>query len=283
MGEFIRPYFHFNPTDIKARDFASVLAGNFENYDSDECDVIVDVGGDGTIYHSFHNLPNKPNFSLKPPNSTSTLFNGHENIHNGENLRTALSGAFEQAVHPLRATIILSDGSRKDVYAYVDIHIRSDNAQATLIQETINGLLTMGKPVMGSGWIIATPLGSTALNETRGGDVIALASSNIVRTMNGVSNVYQRQELQKANLISKVVNDDAVIDVLVAPNHEKRATKVDFDSWSVLPDGGDQGSNAVSYDTSLRHIVKVTVQMDKTPERTRTLLLNKKYRTPNPF
>jgi len=270
MQRYSRPHFYFKPTDTKAKDFAQILGKDTGIFPQTECDVIVTIPGDGTVYHAFHHAVNKPVFAVKPTTSNSLLFSGHENIEDGCQLLDALSDVSTQDIHPLITNIYLSDGEMETVKSYVDINIRSDNAQATLIHECINVVPTTPKPVMGSGWIVATPLGSTALNETRNGKVVSLNSGQLVRTMNGVSNVYERRDFAKKDMISVAVDDSSAFDIQVAYNAEKRVTKVDYDSWSYIP-------------TSGAHITSVNIRMNKTSGVSRTLLLNPKYRTPNPF
>ncbi len=270
MQHYSRPHFYYKPDDQKAEQFAKKLGEVTGVYDQENCDVIVTIPGDGSVYHAFHHAVNKPVFAVKPTTSNSVLFSGHENIENGLQLKEALTSAHTHTIHPLKTDIYMSDGTMTQVWSYVDINIRSDNAQATLIQEHINDIPSTDKPVMGSGWIVATPLGSTALNETRDGEVLPIGTPSIVRTMNGVSNYYERQMLKEKNMISVIIGDNSLFHIRVAANHEKRATVIDHDSWTFSPKDGT-------------NIVNVRVTIDKAPERARILLLNTRYRTPNPF
>lgn len=83
--------------------------------------------------------------------------------------------------------------------------------------------------------------------------------------------------------MSRVLSDNTVIRARVSSTNNKRLTQVDFDSWTIWPDGSQQNGDVFNINASERHIVGLTVKMDHDPERSRRLLINSQYRTPNPY
>ncbi len=276
----LRPHFHFNPKDEKSSEFATFLGAELGNFVLDDCNAIIDIGGDGTVLHSFHTLSDVPNFALRTPGSKSALFNGHHNINNATDLTTAFNVASLYKLHPLRADIDMSDGSVVTVHAYQDIVAKSFNAQAVLSQKSINGETT--ERIMGGGWVISTPLGSTALNETVGGKVIDVGSGRIVVTTNGISDKAERDRLRAQDRVSMVVDESSKFVAELSTKAERRESTIDYDSWTIMPDGQLYvPRQPITIDTSIRSIQRLTVTMDHTQQR--QLLINPQYRTPNPY
>lgn len=276
---YTKPHFHFNPHDPKASGFASHLMQSLGQYPQEDCDIIINIGGDGTILRALHMLPDIPSFAVKPPTSNSTLFAGHYKIETAEDLKKAFNMASHFELNPLRADMHFSDGSMESVHAYADIVARSFNAQAVLSNISVNKAVK--QRVMGSGWIIATALGSTALNETQGGKVIPLESRGLVVTANGICDLGQGPLISQRNDKTHVFDNTADIRIDVSSTSNKRLTCVDYDSDTILPDGTPLNSDRISIDTARRHIIGINVHMDMTSHR--TILLNPEYRTPTPF
>lgn len=274
---FSKPYFHFNPNDEKASSFAKALIKDLGQFEPDQADAIINIGGDGTVIRSFHLLPNVPNFAVRPPGSSSDLSNGHWKIQTATDLKAAFAAATLHTFSPLKAEIGLSNGETITVYAYQDIVANSFNAQAVLSNEHIDD--QQPQRIMGCGWIIATPLGSTAINETRGGKVLDLDAQEIVVTINGVSNPVQRRELEKADHMSRVVSNKSVFEVELSAAAQRRESRIDYDSDSIMPDGQRYvPGQPITIDTSVKSIQRLRVSMDHGQKK--QLLLNQQYRTP---
>ncbi len=281
LNQYAKPYFNYNPEDQRASDFAQKLKADLGDITPEDADLIVNIGGDGTVLYAFHELPNKPSFALKPPGSNSALFNGHHNIESAETLVEAFNAATPFAINALRGDVKMSDGRVNTIHAFQDINVRSFNAQAVLSDMSGESLPDEHKALMGRGYVVATPMGSTALNETCGGKVVPLGHNNIVVTIDGVSNLSERERLTQADAISRIVDDNARVDITVASSAQKRMTDVAFDNKQMFPDGTIQSGDRIVIDVSERHIQSISVQID--PTHSRTLLLNQNFRTPSPF
>lgn len=278
---FLRPHFHFNPKDEKAAEFAGLLIAELGNFEVEEADAIVNIGGDGTILRSLHVLDDKPNFALKPPTSNSALFHGHHNIKSADELKRVFEAATAHKIHPMIAEINFSDGTSKIIRAYADVTIRSFNAQATLSHEALDN--QEPKRIMGGGWILATPLGCTALNETHGGKLVQLGEDAMVVTIHGVSDKRERDKHEANDYMSRVVRGSSRQVIEVSSSNNKRLTCVDFDSYTMFPDSGifDQEADVIVIRIGERHIQSISVTTDYT--QSRQLLINPEFQTPRPF
>jgi NAD kinase len=278
VSEFSKPYFNFNPNDARASGFADQLMADMGNFEAEDCDLIINIGGDGTILWSLHELPNAPNFALKPPGSSSALHNGHHNIGNATDLRKAFSEAKAIKLPRLIGQVGLSDGSSLSIQSFQDIHIRSFNSQAVLPKVSINGELK--EQDMNCGVIVALPMGSTGINETRGGHKILQEDHQIVLTLDGITNPNIRQQLRKEGRLSRILDSDSTIDISVSPTGEKRVSTIVFDNITMMPDGQlFDPSRPITIDTTMQHIQTLSITADM--HDARTLLINPEYRTDN--
>jgi len=277
---FAKPYFHFNPKDDRATEFANRLIADLGDYDIENSDAIINIGGDGTILRAVHVLEDRPSFAVRPPGSNSTLYHGHHNIENGIDLQKAFAGAVLHEIHPLKADICMSNGEQKTIYAYADIVARSFNAQAVLSMESLDN----AKPqtIMGCGWIVATPMGSTALNETRGGKILEMGAGSNVITIDGVTNTTHRKHLASLDYISRIVGENSRFTVELSSVDDKRLSSIDFDADTMLPDGQiiDKEQKIFTIDLTKGHIESFSVTTDFS--QSRQVLLNPEYLTPRP-
>lgn len=75
--------------------------------------------------------------------------------------------------------------SPDSIHAFSDVVLRSFNAQAMLSYASLNG--EPPKRIMGCGWIVATAMGATALNETMGGKPVSLGDPKMSVIKYGIS------------------------------------------------------------------------------------------------
>ena len=276
---FSKPYFHFNPNDQKSADFAALLSRDLGDFGIEDADVIINVGGDGTVIRSFHLLPQLPNFAVKSPSSNSKLFNGHAGIDNATDLKRAFESAQPHVIRPLKGEVGMSDGTTIDIHAYQDIVARSFTSEAVISDNYIDGIPL--HRVMGTGCMVSTPMGASALNETNGGKVIGMESGQLVFTLSGVSDTHERERLSSNDKISVIFDNESRFYSELSTQADRRETAIVFDSYSLLPDGQPYtpGERAI-IDTSLRSVQTLGVEMDFDPARERILMLNPQFRTP---
>lgn len=205
--------------------------------DATLADVIVVVGGDGTMLHAIHNyhilgLPflgidrGTMGFNLNPADTKEELF--------------YILGNYEEhmvlKLHLVSAIMILKDGSLRQHLAFNDVYAKSD--------KIINGrVVSPGECgfdyyFRADGIIIATPQGSTAYSRAAGGKVIPLEDeflavtticpqSRPIQTVTKMDHVFL--SLNSRSDISVHVDSlaiDKVADVIVGPS--KKTVKLVF-------------------------------------------------------
>ena len=146
----------------------------------DEADVLVTVGGDGTLLHALHLLADAgrevPVFGLHR-GTTGFLLNAWHGGHAGDDvLEARLATALPERVVPLGLVATGLDGEvRAPVLAYNEVALRRTSSQSARLRLRVDGVVRLPQ-LVGDGLIVATPAGSTAYNRSAGGPVVPLAS-----------------------------------------------------------------------------------------------------------
>ncbi len=142
----------------------------------EEADVLVTVGGDGTLLHALHLLAaagrQVPVFGLHR-GTTGFLLNAWQG---DEDLEGRLRAALPERAVPLRLTATGPDGRvRPPVLAYNEVALRRTSSQSARLRLLVDGVVRLPQ-LVGDGVIVATPAGSTAYNRSAGGPVVPLSS-----------------------------------------------------------------------------------------------------------
>ena len=138
----------------------------------DEADVLVTVGGDGTLLHALHLLAaagrEVPVFGLHR-GTTGFLLNAWRD----DVLEERLALALPERVVPLSLTVTGPDGEvQPPVLAYNEVALRRTSSQSARLRLRVDGVVRLPQ-LVGDGLIVATPAGSTAYNRSAGGPVAA--------------------------------------------------------------------------------------------------------------
>lgn len=150
-----------------------VLRQLFQTVSPAEADILVVLGGDGTMTHWCKELVSlqKPFYGINRGTFGFLL-----NDHSEEDDLVAAIAVAEVVDFPLlEATITFSSGEVKKALAFNDIFTKTTSAQAAKHQVTINGLSLFAEKtgfMSGDGLIVCTPGGSTAYNRAAGGIII---------------------------------------------------------------------------------------------------------------
>ena len=142
-----------------------------------EADVLVTVGGDGTLLHALHQLVavdrSMPVLGLHR-GTTGFLTNAWHGPDDDLAQRAATSLA--QRIVPLRLTGAGPEGGPlAPVLAYNEVALRRTSSQSARLRLLVDGVERLPQ-LVGDGVVIATPAGSTAYNRSAGGPVVPLAS-----------------------------------------------------------------------------------------------------------
>ncbi|MCB9991995.1 MAG: NAD(+)/NADH kinase [Rhodospirillales bacterium] len=221
-----RPKIHFSyePGKENIETFASSLISELGQESYADADVVVTVGGDGSLLHAFRaSSDGQKVFGLMPPGSNSTGFWTNRGPENAQQLLQSLKAAKSYIVNPICAEITFADGQTKLVKAFNDAVAGEDSGQAMLAELQIEGPGGTIGPIriMGDGLIFATAFGSTAVSRTYGGPAIDIRNSGIILTGKGV---YEPKE----GFRPIVATDDTMFEInFLSPS--KRPVRLQYD------------------------------------------------------
>ena len=142
-----------------------------------EADVLVTVGGDGTLLHALHALVaagrDVPLFGVHR-GTTGFLLNPWRG--DDEDLLPRIARALPERITPLRLVTTGQDGVRAPAQlAFNEVALRRTSAQSARLRLLVDGVERLPQ-LVGDGLIIATAAGSTAYNRSAGGPVVPLTS-----------------------------------------------------------------------------------------------------------
>lgn len=143
-----------------------------------DCDVIVALGGDGTLLETIHKTMqhNKPIYGMNRGSVGFLLNPFHEN-----DLLTCLKGAHSVQLYPLRMQATARNGKVTEALAFNEVSLLRQSRQAAKIGISIDGVQRMPELVC-DGVLVATPAGSTAYNLSAHGPIIPLSANTLALT-----------------------------------------------------------------------------------------------------
>lgn len=173
-----------------AQQAAHRLAAELDVVPIGAADVIVVVGGDGTLLDTLHELLALP--ADRPPPPVFGLHRGtigffmnewaDDDGVSGAALCARIAAAEHDLIHPLRITGTALDGSALNPgYACNEVAVRRIGAPAARLRICIDGEARVAD-LRGDGVLVATPAGSTGYNRSAHGPVVPLGSGLIAVT-----------------------------------------------------------------------------------------------------
>ena len=163
----------------KARQDA--LITRYGQHGTDDCDVIVAIGGDGAMLDAlkttFEN--GKPVFGINA-GTIGFLMNADKPEDDGD-LITRLSSAEETIIHPLTLTARTLDGQDHNAYAINEVTLLRETQKAAHLMVTVDDRTRIERLIC-DGILVATPAGSTAYNLSAHGPIIPLGASVLALT-----------------------------------------------------------------------------------------------------
>lgn len=161
-----------------ARAALAELSGRYGAGDLAHADVIVVLGGDGTMLRALHDAMNrKVRIFGMNCGTVGFMMNRYDTFGLVERIRRA-----EQVIlHPLQLTARSSDGQEHQLVAINEVSLLRETAQAAKISIEIDGRERMNELVC-DGVLVATPAGSTAYNLSAHGPILPLASGVLALT-----------------------------------------------------------------------------------------------------
>lgn len=162
--------------ELKSRKLDFVRRHRIRDVATDEFDLIITVGGDGTVLHTSHTVGATPIFAVNSSPTTSVGFLTGANAETfGERLGQVLSGAFPPAT--LNRMEIMVNGEVVASRALNDVLFCHDcPASTTRYVLGHNGVF---EDQLSSGVWVSTAVGSTAAIQSAGGKVMSPRSKRL--------------------------------------------------------------------------------------------------------
>lgn len=144
----------------------------------ENAEVIVVLGGDGTMLRALHDTMNRP-VRIFGMNCGTVGF--LMNRYDAAGLPERIARAEQVTLHPLLMIAKTSDGIEHKLVAINEVSLLRESAQAAKINLEIDGKERMSELVC-DGVIVATPAGSTAYNLSAHGPILPLSSAVLALT-----------------------------------------------------------------------------------------------------
>jgi len=154
------------------------LRQQFGAVQPENADVVVVLGGDGTMLETLHRLFDRQ-IPIYGMNRGTVGFLMNEFREKG--LIKRLNEAQEVWLHPLRMDVTTVDGKRSHAYCINEVALLRQTRQAAKLRISIDGKIRMPELVC-DGAVIATPAGSTAYNLSAHGPIIPLGAELLALT-----------------------------------------------------------------------------------------------------
>ncbi|MEM6811171.1 MAG: NAD kinase [Pseudomonadota bacterium] len=232
-----------SPEANKKHDF---YLKNINHHPIEDADVIVVLGGDGTMLEALHFLDDKKfNLPVYGINCGSIGFLLNPNEDNS--LLKVINESNPVEIYPLKMSCIDSEGQKKEAIAFNEVSLLRETRQAAQLKITIDNITRLEQLIC-DGILLSTPAGSTAYNLSANGPILPI-SANLL-SLTPISS-FRPRRWQGALLPSE---SEVQIDVY---HSEKRPVSVTADS------------------KEFRDIQSVNIRQSKTVSR--TLLFNPEH------
>ena len=173
------PRIHFVASRVQpAEEAAAVMQKRYGQYDVNEADVIVALGGDGFMLRTLHRViqNDAPVFGMKIGNIGFLM-----NRYSENDLVQRLAAARPVSLNPLRMEVQTESGTETSALAINEISLLRQTNQAAHIRILVNGNIKVEKMVC-DGVLLATAAGSTAYNFSVRGPILPLGTDALALT-----------------------------------------------------------------------------------------------------
>lgn len=154
------------------------LTQRYENTPLENAELIVALGGDGTMLEALHHHHEK-NIPFYGVNCGSIGFLMNELCL--EKLPERIAKAHAVTLHPLVMEAEINGNKPHKALAFNEVSLLRESRQAAKLQITINGVIRMEELIC-DGALVSTPAGSTAYNLSAHGPIIPIESNLLALT-----------------------------------------------------------------------------------------------------
>lgn len=179
MSQAASPKICFLGADTpKAQEALTAMHDRYGQVPCEESDVIVVLGGDGTMLETLHRCIDlgKPVFGMNH-GSLGFLMNPHRD----NDLHERLEKAQSITIHPLKMKATDCEGTMHEAIAFNEVALLRLSRQTAKICITIDGIERLYN-LMSDGIIVSTPAGSTAYNLSARGPIMPLSANLLALT-----------------------------------------------------------------------------------------------------
>ncbi len=216
----------------EAKKSLQILKKLYKNVPPEKAEIIVALGGDGTILKSLHNFLKKK----IPIYGMNKGFVGFlMNQYSEKNLEKRLNEAIPYKLHPLKIKSFDYNGKVKEGLAFNDVSMIRSSPSIAKIKIRINNKTRIDE-FLGDGCLISTAAGSSAYNLSLRGPVIPVGAQVLALTP---ISPYRPRRWRGA-----LLNNDAKITLLSIDN-QRRPVRAEADFMQ------------------FKNIIKLEIQMDK--------------------
>ena len=173
------PRIHFVASRVQpAEEAAAVMQKHYGQYDVDDAEVIVALGGDGFMLRTLHRVihTDLPVFGMKIGNIGFLM-----NRYSEDDLVQRLADARSVNLNPLRMEVETESGAKTSALAINEISLLRQTNQAAHIRILVNDSIKVEELVC-DGVLLATAAGSTAYNFSVRGPILPLGTDALALT-----------------------------------------------------------------------------------------------------
>lgn len=154
----------------KAQEALKEITARYKHVDPEEADVIVVLGGDGTMLralHTYHDL-RVPFFGMNLGTLGFLL-----NDYSGDDLAERLNNSKSVEIRPLRMEALNHAGKVFREIAFNEVSLLRETHNAAYLKVRVDNYVRIPEMVC-DGIMLSTPVGSTAYNLSAGGPIVPL-------------------------------------------------------------------------------------------------------------
>lgn len=168
----------FTAETEQAQDAHDILKKTYGDAPLEDADVLVALGGDGSLLHALHQTFDYP-MPVFGMNRGSVGF--LLNSYNAENLIERIKAAEAYDLNPLEMQATTADGKTHTFCAINEVSLLRQTHQAAKIKITVDDRVRMDELIC-DGILVATPAGSTAYNLSAHGPIVPLNADVLALT-----------------------------------------------------------------------------------------------------
>jgi NAD+ kinase len=161
-----------------AQEALAELESLYSTVAPEKADVIVALGGDGTMLETLHGHMDRkiPIYGMHR-GSVGFLMNNYD----ADNLPQRIMKARSTALHPLRMEALTVSGEKVEALAINEVSLLREARQTAKIRIIVDGVVRMEELIC-DGVLVATPAGSTAYNLSAHGPIIPMDAGLLALT-----------------------------------------------------------------------------------------------------